>query len=306
MPSNVAHYYFAEKVYQGLPQELQTVICKDKQAFAVGAQGPDLLFYMRFEKPPLNKLGEKLHLSYSTSDLLGKSALYAKENDTDTLSAFLFGQLCHYALDSELHPYVYHREKDLPSHYPKSAAKYIHVIFESGLDYLCVRDCVNHSTALYKSYKNLNLSKTSLSAIGRYYSDVVAPEFGMDLPPKTAERSIKLMRLFLRITDDTTRIKYLLIRGFETLMRAPRCVSAFIRPRKDRPAEDWLNHNRTPYPKYKNKDEADQKTVEEMAAAAHTKAVGLIVNLYGFMKGENDIDATLYTKNYTGALSEAD
>ncbi|MDD3946623.1 MAG: zinc dependent phospholipase C family protein [Clostridia bacterium] len=304
MPSNVVHCYFAQRVYDSFTPELKAVADKDKQAYLVGAQGPDLLFYMRFEKPPLNKLGEMLHRSFDTANLMRKSALYAKQHDSEPITAFLLGQLCHYALDSELHSYIYHREKDLPAHYPASAAKYIHVVFESGLDYLCIRDYLKGNTKFYKSYKNLNISTPSRNAIGQYYSSLVAPEFGMELPVETAARSVKLMRLYCRILDDATGIKYGIVRGLECLLRAPRTVSAFIRPRKERVAEDWLNKKRTPYPKYRNRIETATSTVEEMASFAHAKALSLITDFYGFLKGEGGIDDTLYNKNYAGDAKE--
>lgn len=305
MPSNVVHCYFAQRVYESLPIELKEIADKDKQAFLVGAQGPDLLFYMRFEKPPLNRLGELIHNSFNTAELMGKSARYAKTESPETILPFLFGQLCHYALDSELHSYIYFRELDLPAHYPKSAHKYIHVIYESGLDYICVRDYIKGKVRGYKSYKNLNISDASRLKVAKYYSEVVAPGFGMDLPAETASKSLKLMRLYLRITDDTTGIRYALIRGIECLCRAPRTVSAFIRPRKERAEEDWLNKNRSPYPKYRNKREPTVTlTVEEMAAEAHKKALALISNFYACVKGEADIDESLYPTNYAGDIKE--
>lgn len=304
MPSNVVHCYFAQKVYDSLNAEARAIIDKDKQAFFVGAQGPDLMFYMRFRKPPINKLGEMLHDSFGTGELMRQSAAYAAANDTDTMMPFIFGQLCHYALDSELHSYIYYRESDLPAHYPKSAHKYIHVVFESGLDYLCVRDYLKKNTKFYKAYKNLNISAASRRAVSLYYSRVAAPSFGIDLPPKYPYKAINLMRLFYRMLDDITGIRYIVIRGVEVILRSPQMVSAFIRPRKERKGEDWLNQSRMPFPKHRNLPHTVTHTVQEMAADAHAKALKLIYNFYGLAQGKNELDGSLYAKNYCGDLKE--
>lgn len=306
MPSNVVHWYFAKRVYEGLPEAQKRIAEKDLQAYLVGGQGPDLMFYMRFEKPPLNKLGEMLHHSFDTAALFRASADYVKASpDRETVTAFLLGQLCHYALDSELHSYIYHREKDLPSFYPPQAKENIHVLFESGLDYLCIRDYLKEDPGRYMGYKSLNIKDDSRAAIGRYYSSLVAPRFGMNLPPETAAKSIRLMRTFLRICDDRTGVRYGLMRFFEVLTRSPMGISAFVRPRKERKNEDWLNHKRAPSPKYKGRDdETVTLTVEEMGAIAYKKAHNLIENFCGYLDGKNAIDTSLYLRNYSGEIEK--
>jgi len=306
MPSNIVHWYFAKRVYEGLPGDAKILAQKDMQSYLVGGQGPDLMFYMRFEKPPLNLLGEIMHDSFDTAALFAASATYAKtSSDAGILTAFLMGQLCHYALDSELHPYICYREIDLPAYYPPAAKVHIHVLFESALDYLCVRDYLKVNPKRYMGYKNMNLSASSRQALGRYYSAVVAPRFGMTVPPQTAAKSIKLMRTFLRICDDKTGVRYGVMRLVETLARTTMAVSSFVRPRKERIDEDWLNHKRLPVPKYNGLPEIVTLTVEEMAAIAYEKARKLIKNFLDVMEGSAEIDASLYQRNYTGAIPEA-
>ncbi len=301
MPSNVVHWYFAKSVYESLSDYEKGIAGKDLQAYLVGGQGPDLLFYMRYEKPPLNKLGEMIHGSFETAALFRASADYVRTvPEGETITAFLLGQLCHYALDSQLHPYIYYRMNDLPDFYPPSAKENIHVLFESSLDFLCVRDYIQVNPKRYLGYKNLDISDASREAVGRYYSSVVAPRFGMVLPAATAAKSLKLMRIFLRVCDDRTGLRYAFIRLIETLAGKGRLVSAFIRPRKEHKNEDWLNHRRSPVPKYKDGSETISLTVEEMAISAYEKAKKLIENFCGCLAGKNDIDESLYTRNYSG------
>ncbi len=301
MPSGVVHSYFAERVTEGLKPEILKIIEADKEAYLVGSQGPDLLFYLRYEKKPLDQLAVMQHQTFNAYEIFTKSGGYVKENYDDTLLAFLFGQLCHYALDSNVHPYVYHRELDLPNYYTKGAHKYIHVVLESGMDYLCVRDHIKKNTRTYKGYKNLNISKKSRNKIAHYYSDVVAPVFEMNLPVETAEKMIKLMRRFLRLCDDMTGIRYLLIRGVEKLLGQPRNVSAFVRARKENKEENWLNNDRVPFPKYRYEEIMSTDTVEEMAKTAHGEAIILINSLYDFVFNDKELDPRLFNRNYLGA-----
>lgn len=215
MPSNVVHNYFAKLVKKNLSDQILSVINIVPDAYSLGAQGPDLLFYLKFEKHPLNKLGSYIHESFNTADIFKLSADYQKKIGSSAIFSFLLGQLCHYAVDSVVHPYVYKREKDMPSFYPKNAHKHIHVVIESAFDYLFLRDYIKVNPNTFKSYKYLNINKEARGEIAEYYSKAVAPFFGIELPPQKAEKSINLMRGFLKFCDDTTGVKYLLLRALE-------------------------------------------------------------------------------------------
>lgn len=304
MPSNVVHNYFARRVLNGLDSPIQELINGYKDAFLVGAQGPDLLFYLRFEEEPLNKLGVMIHNSFRAHEMFTRAAQYIREENDSAVFAFILGQLCHYMLDANIHPYVYHRELDLPRFYTKGAHEYIHVVFESALDYICVKDYLKKNTMLYKGYKNLNINKKSRERVARYYSIAVAPLYDMSLPEVKAIKMIKLMRLYLRICDDMTGFRYLIIRGIEKIMGESRNVSAFIRPRKESKEQDWLNINRTPYPKYKGELELSTLTVEEMAKNAYNEAVTIINDFYKAVKENIALDKILYYRNYGGEREE--
>lgn len=302
MPSCVVHNYFAKKVLEGLNPEIKEIISKHEQPYLVGSQGPDLMFYLRYEKKPLNELGMIQHQSFNAYEVFKASGGYARGLEDDTVSAFLFGQLCHYAIDKNIHPYVYHREKDLPGYYTKGARKYIHVVFESALDYICIRDFIKGNTRTFKAYRNLDISPEARKEIAKYYSEILAPLFNMKMSVEQGEKMIRLMRKFMKICDDTTGIKYIIIRGIEKLLGKPRNVSAFIRPRRERPDEDWMNISKKPYPKSRNSTELANYTVEEMAKNAYNDALALISNLYDYIKSDKALEKKLYLNNYAGDI----
>lgn len=302
MPSNVIHNYFAKTVRINLSKDINALIDNNSCSYSVGAQGPDLLFYLKFEKEPLRLLGEYIHKSEDIFTIFKQSADYCKKTQNDSLTAFLLGQLCHYASDKVFHPYVYFLEKKLLPYYKEDSYKSLHVIIESAFDYLCVKNFIKANPIRYKSYKNLNIDKPSRETIAIYYSEVIAPYFNTVLPIEKAERVIRLMRAFLRILDDSTGIKYVFIRLIERLAGSPKCVSAFVRPRRERIEEDWFNHNRTPFQKYSNKEELSSETFEEMLIRAKEEAVGLIENFYLYLIDKAPLDKSLYNSDYCGKV----
>ncbi len=300
MPSNVIHNYFAKQVKKHMDDQTGLFIDDNLQAYLLGAQGPDLMFYLKFEKEPLNLLGEHLHCTDDVCSVFQHSAEYARQKNSDTLRAFLLGQLCHYAADRVIHPYVYFLEQKLLTFYKANAHRHIHVIIESAFDYICLRDYMKVNTVFHKAYKNLNIAKGARLEIANYYSEAVAPLFDMQLAPEKADLAIRLMRLFMRICDDTTGIKYLLLRLGEVVSGAPKAVSAFVRPRRERKKEDWSNHNRTPFPKYSDGAELTCETFEELLERAQKDALALIDNfVLSYAKGL-PLDKTLYWRNYKG------
>lgn len=304
MPSNITHFYFSDCVLKELKPEIQSIIEKNPRAFYVGAQGPDLLFYLQLEKEPLSKLGYEIHDGFVAEKMFAESAEYAAMQQSNVLKAFLFGQLCHYALDCNLHPYIIQKSTDLKDCYKDNEKEYIHVVFESALDYMCVKNYLKKNSLFYRSHKNLKIGKAERAEIATYYSEIVAPMMNQNLPPKTAEKSLRLMKLFLWITDDIFGVKYLFLRLVEKCMRMPKCLSSFIRPRKEKKEEDWLNLKRAPYPVFHNETLICDKTVEERAIEAKTEAITMINDFYDSINEGKKPDASFYQRNYSGQRKE--
>ena len=298
MPSCVVHNYFAKKVLEGLNPEIKEIISKHEQPYLVGSQGPDLMFYLRYEQKPLNELGMIQHQSFNAYEVFKASGGYARGLEDDTVSAFLFGQLCHYAIDKNIHPYVYHREKDLPGYYTKGARKYIHVVFESALDYICIRDFIKGNTRTFKA--EISIFRRSAERNWKYYSEILAPLFNMKMSVEQGEKDDKADRKFMKICDDTTGIKYIIIRGIEKLLGKQEGMPALYGPRRERPDEDWMNIKALSEKQEFNRTR--NYTVEEMAKNAYNDALALISNLYDYIKSDKALEKKLYLNNYAGDI----
>lgn len=112
MPATIAHSFFANDVFDILPDDIRDNV--DINRCRMFAQSTDsLMFYNLFSVLPgkdIRKFQYTFH-SCLTRDFFLNLIKYIKDNnikDKDTYS-FLFGFICHYALDSTVHPYIIYK-----------------------------------------------------------------------------------------------------------------------------------------------------------------------------------------------------
>ena len=102
MPSNYAHYRFAQRMVDLLDER----VWKEPALYYAGCHGADPMFYYNaFAPNPIRRIADDHHA------ITGK-ALFTRECDrlrgncSDAQFAFLMGFLTHYCLDSTCHPFV--------------------------------------------------------------------------------------------------------------------------------------------------------------------------------------------------------
>lgn len=115
MPNIITHTLFADDVLQALDVP---ALYAHKHLFEIGANGPDYLFFHRM-RPRSIVQGSRLRPIGSWLHDAGTNAFYAsalqsirKESDPairEDMLAYVCGHLCHWALDSTVHPYVFYR-----------------------------------------------------------------------------------------------------------------------------------------------------------------------------------------------------
>lgn len=110
MPSTYAHYRLGKEVLGRLDYGLRSIAERNIELFDIGLHGPDILFYYdALRRNPTNRIGFEMH------DRPGRvffeparGSLDGVEN-RDAGEAYLFGFVCHFALDSTCHPYIERR-----------------------------------------------------------------------------------------------------------------------------------------------------------------------------------------------------
>lgn len=139
MPATVVHAYFAKDVRDILPNEIKAKINEDRVKMFGQSMDP-LMFYNLFRPFPGKKIRvffEYFHKN-KTQEYFINLINYIKynnlSNDTD-LTSYLVGNICHYVLDSTIHPFVVYKTGSFNKKY-KNTYKYnnVHAFMETFLD----------------------------------------------------------------------------------------------------------------------------------------------------------------------------
>ena len=107
MPTTYAHYKFGKEVISALPRPLQSAIENHRELFDIGVHGPDILFYYYpLKKNPVSAQGYALHDRMADRFFLHAAEIIKRADDPAAARAYIYGVICHFALDSECHPYI--------------------------------------------------------------------------------------------------------------------------------------------------------------------------------------------------------
>ena len=106
MPATYAHYRFGAAMLRKMPADVSRTAKRHRRMFDVGLHGPDLFF---FYKPvfstKISRLGNKFHRQ-TGKEFFSRACRNLRLDPTEAGQAYLYGVLCHYALDSHCHPLV--------------------------------------------------------------------------------------------------------------------------------------------------------------------------------------------------------
>ena len=125
MPAIYAHLRFGEEVGKLLPAPFQNLLSSYPEAFRLGTQGPDILFYHHpLKKNDIRKRGTYLHTlsgeTFFTEQAkklsLADGSLDSILSENGALAAYTCGFLCHYTLDTLCHPFINEHSCEAVSH----------------------------------------------------------------------------------------------------------------------------------------------------------------------------------------------
>lgn len=109
MPALYAHNRFGGDVIRQLDNELQMILKKYYTQFRIGMQGPDPFFFYRpIIHTHVSKCAGDMH-DEEAKAFFEKAVRVIEEKGRNSREyAYILGFICHFALDSECHPYVEH------------------------------------------------------------------------------------------------------------------------------------------------------------------------------------------------------
>lgn len=107
MPTTYAHYKFGKDVISALPRPLETAVGNNRDLFDIGLHGPDILFYYKaLSSNPVSAQGYGLHNKMADEFFKNAVKVIEKSEDPAAARAYMYGFICHFALDSECHKYI--------------------------------------------------------------------------------------------------------------------------------------------------------------------------------------------------------
>ena len=117
MPTTYTHYKLGCAIQKRVSGYEKEIIDKYPELFFIGLHGPDILFYYKpLMKHPVNRLGHKLHEESGAEFFeMASGVLQArKENkkDYEKHLAYIYGFICHFALDVTCHGYIDEKIKE--------------------------------------------------------------------------------------------------------------------------------------------------------------------------------------------------
>ena len=144
MPAIMTHDFFGKDVYDECFSTIG-MTADERDAFLLGNQGPDPLFYTLID-PALKdfrNVGDVMHHERPTSLICAMRLAYEALDSSDRASgrAYALGFLCHYLLDSAMHPLVYAEQYAFcdagVEGLDRSAGSYVHAEIERDFDEWC-------------------------------------------------------------------------------------------------------------------------------------------------------------------------
>lgn len=178
MPAILTHDFFGRDAYPVVADRLGLVTLDEHDAFLLGNQGPDPLFYLVADPrvDPSNRVGDLMHhvrparLLASLRDALTMLA----RSERSVGEAYAAGFLCHYLLDSSVHPLVYANQYAICDAgidgLDRSDATEVHAEIERDLDEMVLFSKAHQTVVTYRPYREvLHASDRVLSTIDKLY-----------------------------------------------------------------------------------------------------------------------------------------
>lgn len=227
MPALITHNFFGQDVYDRLFGTIGGTQ-DEAQAFLLGNQGPDPLFYSIIY-PSLrehNRLGHVMH-NEKPSELLKAfkdSLAILDEDELPAGRAYAFGFLCHYTLDSVMHPFIYFNEYRLcdagEPGLSRADGNEVHAVIESELDEMMLFTRRNETVATFLPWREiLQADDQVLAIVSKQYAYVALVVYGRIIPPDMFARSVQGFRSIQKLFHSPTGRKRAVIGRLERLFR---------------------------------------------------------------------------------------
>ena len=255
MPAIITHDFFGRDVYDQLFATIGG--SRDEaDAFLLGNQGPDPLFYSMISPHllPHNRLGSTMHAK-KPAELIAalKDSLGVLDPDEQRIGrAYALGFLCHYTLDSAMHPFVYSQQYAIcdagEPGLTRDDGSEVHGVIEAEFDEIVLYAKRGESIETFNpSREVLRASRATLKAISKMYSYMALNVYGEIVPPSLFTIAVYDFRFVQRVFYSPSGVKREVLGRVERLARS----HSFYQSMSHRPVESaecsFDNRERAPW-----------------------------------------------------------
>ena len=189
MPALYAHNRFGGEVVKHLDDELSSIIQKHYTQFRIGLQGPDIFFFYRpWKKSHVSQCGYGMHEEYADLFFEKGIQIIREKGRNSREYAYILGFICHFALDSECHPYVESMVKGI---------KVGHIEIEGEFEKYLLRMDGRHPLA-YPIAKFVPTDDATVNAIYQFFKQIKREEI---------QEALKTMKFIKRFLTAPLKIK---------------------------------------------------------------------------------------------------
>ena len=305
MPATITHAFFANDVYDILPDEIAEKL--DLQRLKMFGQSADsFMFYNLFSLLPGKEIRKfqgyfHEHDSQTFFITLLKYIKYNQIDDIDTYT-YLVGTICHYVLDSTIHPYVVYKtgkfDKKKPNTYKYNN---IHAFMETFIDNDMVRrrfKC-NPYTFNFINYcfDTKPFSKDLEKAINYTFYNTFKRRGMSKIYYKSLKQMKWALRLFRKDRFGIKRFIYQLVDTF-TPRRCYRFEAiSYHYPLKD--IHNYLNNDHQTWRHPCIYDQTSDESFIDLYLKALAEAKKIVYTSFDYLNGEDiDLTKTFTNKSY--------
>ena len=282
MPGIATHYVFGTEAFPAVERAVEGE-AGGLAAFLLGNQGPDPLFYLVATpaERQLRRIGQAMHRR-NTAELLQAMHERLVVNGGGVLVAYALGFLCHYILDSTVHPLVYAQQEAICSvglgrltgEWPH---RVVHATIETAIDEYVLTIRLGASAATMPPHKTmLRCPAPALSDISHAMADVVSRVYGMECPSTAFSTAVGLYRASQRALDSKSSG---LRRHLDYLPKNGAAV-VYVRALSHRPGPlprtPFTNDDHVAWPHAFAEGRVVSASFDELYASAMAKAQGVL------------------------------
>lgn len=206
MPSSATHAYFAKDVLEKLDDSISNKINNELSMYKIFSQGPDPYNFYDLRLSPRAKKSIKINKALQhtkVNEHFINLINYINDNNfynDNMVIAYLYGEICHFVLDSTAHPFVIYNTGRYNEH-DKNSYKYngLHEDMEYYIDIYLIWKREKILPKKYKVYKKLFNIKKFSDNLDKTINDVNKKVYGFDNTSKIYFKAINDMKKFYYI-----------------------------------------------------------------------------------------------------------